>query len=202
MDVDILKNLGVVAGGVLATVAPYMAKWLDKKFKRGEEAKMFIHNTGYRALINEVLVEIRTSVKANRVAIVEYHNGNTTINGLPFNYASMTYEKADTTTREILLNCQKVPISPVCELLLELHNSETGYERVDQEYKRDSIAELCKYYGIKTSYIFRIGNHIKYGTVHVSWVTEDSIFLTEQELDMLHTKVLYVNELISKMKRY
>lgn len=202
MNVEILKAVGIVVGGVIATVAPYIATWISKKFKKDEEAKIFIHNTEYRALINEVLVEIRTIVGANRVSIIEYHNGNTAINGLPFNYSSMTYEKSDNTTREILLNYQKVPISPICELLLDLHNSPAGYMRVGQDYERESVVELGNYYGVKTSYIFRIGDHIKYGTVHVSWVADENATLTEEELDLVHLKVLYIKELMGKMKKH
>lgn len=202
MSDEILKALGIVGGGVAATLAPYIAAWINKKFKKDEEAKIFIHNTEYRALINEVLVEIRATVGANRVSIIEYHNGNVAINGLPFNYSSMTYEKSDNTTREILLNYQKVPISPICELLLDLHNSQEGYVRVGQDYQRESVVELGNYYGVKTSYIFRIGNHIKYGTVHVSWVNDEEATLTEEELNIVHLKVLYINELMNKMKKH
>ena len=201
MNSEILKTLGIVGGAAIATIAPYIGTWVNKRFKKDTEAETFIYNTEHRALINEVLVEIRATIGANRVAIVEYHNGNAAINGLPFNYSSMTYEKSDTTTREIMLNYQKIPLSPVCELLLEVHNSEEGYVRVGRDYERSSVVELNEYYGIKTSYIFRIGNHIKYGTVHVMWINEDTT-LTEEELNMVHLKVLYINELMLKMKKH
>ena len=201
MNPEILKTLGIIGGAAIATIAPYIGTWINKKFKKDTEAETFIYNTEHRALINEVLVEIRTIIGANRVAIVEYHNGNAAINGLPFNYCSMTYEKSDTTTREIMLNYQKVPLSPVCELLLEVHNSKDGYVRVGQDYKEDSVVELSNYYGIKSSYIFRIGDHIKYGTVHVMWVNDDHM-LTENQLELLHLKVMYINELMKKMKKH
>ena len=76
MNAELLKALGVIAGGFIATVTPYIVAWIKKVLYKGEEAKSFLHNTEYRVKINEVLVEIRTAVHANRVAIVEYHNGN------------------------------------------------------------------------------------------------------------------------------
>lgn len=202
MNDEILKALGVIGGGIVATVTPYVTSWINKRLKKNDEAKVFIHNTEYRALINEVLVEIRATVGANRVSVVEYHNGNVAINGLPFNYSSMTYEKSDNTTREILMNYQKVPISPICELLLDLHNSPTGHVRVGQDYERESVVEMGNYYGVKTSYIFRIGDHIKYGTVHISWVNDENVVLTDEELHTLHLKVRYINELMNKMKKH
>jgi len=201
IDPDYLRTAGIVFGGVIATIAPYIGSWIGKKFSKHDEATIFIDNTKHRITINEVLVEIRALVGANRVAIVEYHNGNTAINGLPFNYSSMTYEKADNTTREMMLNYQRVPISPTCELLMDVHTSDEGYIRTGKDYFRESVVELNKYYGIDTNYIFRIGDHIKYGTVHVMWVNED-IVLTKEEIETIHLKVLYVNEVMSKMKKH
>lgn len=201
MDADILKSLGVIAGGVIATVTPYVVAWAKKRFNNNEEAKSFIHNAEYRVQINEVLVEIRTIVGANRVCIVEYHNGNAAINGLPFNYASMTYEKADQTTREMMMSFQKVPISPTCELLLDVHNSDQGYVRVGTDYKHKDVVEFNRYYGVESAYIFRIGDHIKYGTIQLMWIGED-VTLDSEEIEEVHYKIMYINELMKKMKKH
>lgn len=201
MNAELLKALGVIAGGFIATVTPYIATWIKKRLYKGEEAKSFVHNTEYRVKINEALVELRTVVEANRVAIIEYHNGNTAINGLPFNYASMTYEKDDLTTKEIMMNFQKVPISPTCELLLDVHNSEQGYTRVGADYKFKDVVEFYKYYGVESAYVFRIGDHIKYGTLQLMWINED-VTLTAEELQQIHYKVMYINELMNKMKKH
>lgn len=201
MNVEVLKAVGIVVGGILATIAPYVATWIKSKWSKNEEANSFIHNTEYRVQINEVLVEIRTLVGANRVSIVEYHNGNAAINGLPFNYASMTYEKDDQTTREMMMNFQKVPISPTCELLLDIHNSAQGYVRVGKDYKHKDVVEFNRYYGVESAYIFRIGDHIKYGTVQLMWIGEDAD-LEPEEIEEVHYKVMYINELMKKMKKH
>jgi hypothetical protein len=201
MNTEILKAFGIVAGGILATVAPYLATWIKSKWNKNEQANSFIHNTEYRVQINEVLVEIRAIVGANRVSIVEYHNGNAAINGLPFNYASMTYEKDDQTTREMMMNFQKVPISPTCELLLDVHSSNQGYVRVGKDYKHKDVIEFNKYYGIESAYIFRIGDHIKYGTVQLMWIGDD-ITLEPEAVEEVHYKVMYINELMKKMKKH
>jgi len=201
MNAEILKNIGVMLGGIIAAIAPYVVKWLSKRLKKDEEGKDFLSNTQCRTWINEALVDIRATVGANRVSLVEYHNGNTTINGLPFNYASMTYEKTDSTTKDLLTTYQKIPISQLCEVLLEIHNSLDGYIKIGQDYANKTIVELNNYYGVETMYVFRIGSHIKYGTVHLMWINEDPE-LTEEDLDKVHFKVMYINDLMSRMKKH
>ena len=201
MNAELLKALGVIAGGFIATVTPYIATWIKKKLYKGEEGKSFLYNTEHRVKINEALVEIRTLLGANRVAIVEYHNGNTAINGLPFNYASMTYEKSDLTTKEVMMNFQKVPISPTCELLLDVHNTEDGYVKVGKDYKFQDVVEFYRYYGVETAYIFRIGDHVKYGTLQIMWI-HDHDSLAPEVLQEIHYKVMYINDLMNKMKKY
>jgi len=201
MNQDLLKALGIILGGILATVAPYIATWVKKRFAKDAEAKSFLHNAEYRVKINEVLVEVRALTGANRVAVMEYHNGNAAMNGLPFNYASMTYEKTDQTTRDMMPSFQKMPISALCEVLLDVHNSQKGYVKVNENYKYEDAVEVQKYYGIDTSYIFRIGNHIKHGTVHIMWINENPE-LQEEELEIIHYKVMYINELMEKMKKH
>lgn len=201
MNDDLLKAVGVIIGGIVATVTPFIVAWIKKKFNKEEEGKSFIHNAEYRVKINEALVEIRTLLGANRVSVVEYHNGNTAINGLPFNYASMTYEKSDLTTKEVMMNFQKVPISPTCELLLDVHTSDEGYVKVNKSYRHQDVVEFYKYYGIETVYVFRIGDHIKYGTLQIMWIQEHED-LDSDDLQELHYKVMYINSLMNKMKKY
>lgn len=201
MNSDLIKSAGILLGGVLATIAPYIASWIKKRFHKNEEANTFLHNAEYRVKINEVLVEIRTLSGANRAVIFEYHNGNAAINGLPFNYASMTYEKTDQTTREMLMNFQKLPISPICELLLDVQTTEEDYVRVDALYKHQGVVEFNKFHGIDTAYVFRIGEHIKAGTIHLMWINTAPI-LGEDLLNELHFKVMYINELMNKMRKY
>ena len=39
MNAELLKNLGVILGGVIAAVTPYLVKWLSSKLKKRGEAK-------------------------------------------------------------------------------------------------------------------------------------------------------------------
>lgn len=201
MNADVVKSAGILLGGVLATITPYVANWIKKKYTKPDEASSFIANTEYRIKINEALVEIRTLTGANRVAIVEYHNGNTAITGLPFNYASMTYERTDQTTREMMMNFQKIPISPFCELLLDVQNSEQGFIRVDAIYRHQEVVKFNKFHGVEVEYVFRISDNIKYGTVHLMWINTEPLLTADQQQEV-YFKVMYINELMNKIKKY
>lgn len=201
MNSEVLKSAGVFLGGVLATITPYLVSWIKKKFDKSNEGKAFLDNAEHRIKINEILVEIRALTGANRVALVEYHNGNSTITGLPFNYASMTYERTDQTTREMMRNFQKIPISPICELLLDVQNSEHGYIRVDAIYKHQEVVKFNKYHGVEVEYVYRINDNVKYGTLHVMWINTEPLLSVDQQQEIYY-KVMYLNELMLKMKKY
>lgn len=198
---EFYTSLGMLLGGMLATLTPYIVKWVKSRVDKEKEGKSFIQNTSYRAKINEALIEIRAYVGANRVSIVEYHNGIVSTNGLPFNYSSVTYENVDFTTREIMMDQQKLPISPVSKLLLDIHNCTKNYIRIGSDFKDQKIVTMNKYYGIETNYIFKIGNHIKDGIVNVSWVHEDAA-LTDEEIEFISLKVKYIHEIMKKMIKY
>lgn len=198
---EFYTSLGMLIGGALATVTPYVVKSLKKYLDRDKDGKSFIQNTTYRAKINEALIEIRAYVGSNRVSITEYHNGIVSTNGLPFNYSSVTYENVDYTTREIMMDQQKLPISPVSKLLLDIHNCTELYLRIGPDFKDTKIVSMNKYYGVETNYIFKIGNHIKDGIVNVSWVHEDTV-LTDEEVEFISLKVKYIHEIMKKMIKY
>ena len=191
----------MLIGGMLATITPYAVKSLKKYLDTGKEGKSFIQNTAYRAKINEALIEIRAYVGANRVSITEYHNGVVSTNGLPFNYSSVTYENVDYTTKEIMMDQQKLPISPVSKLLLDIHNCTNSFLRVGPDFKDHKIVSINKYYGVETNYIFKIGNHIKDGIINVSWIHEDTT-LTDDETEFISLKVKYIHEMMKKMIKY
>ena len=195
---NIYTSLGMLIGGTIATVTSYIISWINKRLNKNKEGKNFILNTSIRAKINEVLIEIRAHVRANRVNIIEYHNGNVSTNGLPFNFSSMTYESVDYTTKEQILEFQKIPISPISKFLIDIHNHTEKYIKVGTDFSDQEIIRLNKFHGINTNYTFKIGNHIKDGVINISWVFED-VTLTEEEIEFISIKTIYIHELMSKM---
>jgi len=198
---EFYTSLGMLIGGALATATPYIINWLKAHLNKNKEGNSFLQNTTTRAKINEALIEIRAHVGANRVSLVEFHNGNISTNGLPFNYSSMTYETVDFTTKEAMMSSQKLPISPISKLLLDIHSCKNTHLRIGPDFPDEKIVTLNKYYGIETNYIFKIGNHIKDGIINVSWIYEDTV-LTDEEVEFISLKVKYIHELMSKMLKY
>jgi len=198
---NIYTSIGMLLGGFLATITPYIISWGNKKINKHKEGRSFIQNTNIRAKINETLIEIRAYTEANKVSIIEYHNGNVSTNGLPFNYSSMTYESVDYTTREQILDFQKIPISPISKLLIDIHNCKNNHLRIGPDFQDPEIIKLNKYYGITTNYTFKIGDHIKDGVVNISWIHED-IILSEEELGFVIVKIKHIQDLMSKMVKH
>ena len=198
---NVYASLGMIIGGAIVIVTPYIITWIDKRLNKNKEGKNFILNTSIRAKINEVLIEIRAHTGANRVSIIEYHNGNISTNGLPFNFSSMTYESVDYTTKEQILEFQKIPISPISKFLINIHNHPEKYIKIDTDFSDQEIIRLNKLYGIYTNYTFKIGDHIKDGVINISWVFED-ITLTEEEIEFILTKIIRIHELMSKMVKH
>ena len=188
-------------GGLLAVITPYVVNWVNKKKYKIKQGQSFIQNTNIRAKINEVLIEIRAHTGANKVNVIEYHNGNVSTNGLPFNYSSMTYESVDYTTREQILDFQKVPISPISKILIDIHNCKKQYIRVGPDFSDTDILGLNKFYGITTNYTIKIGDHIKDGVVNISWVHEN-VLLSDEDIEFVLIKVKHIQDLMDKMIKH
>ena len=199
---QLLSSLGVFVGAILATITPFIVSFVKRKLNKNKEAKYFVENTEIRSKIHEVLVEIRALVGANRVNIIEYHNGIVSTSGLPFNYASMTYESVDFTTKESIMSFQKIPTSPISKLLMSIHNCKNQFLRIGSDYPDTNIILFNKFYGVETNYIFKISDHIKDGILTVNWVHEADIELDEDEIQQIILKVRYIYQMMNKMNKY
>jgi hypothetical protein len=198
---QLFSSLGVFVGAVLATITPFIVTYIKNKLHKNKEGKYFVQNTEIRSKINEILIEIRALVGANRVSIIEYHNGIVSTSGLPFNYASMTYESTDFVTKESIMSFQKIPTSPISKLLMSIHNCKNSYLRVGPDYSDNNIVLFNKFYGVETSYIFKISDHIKDGILTVNWVHEDTE-LDEDEIEQIVLKTKYIQQMMNKMNKY
>lgn len=198
-----IKIIGTFLGGVVLRLFGMRLKdYLVNLFKSKEKklGEIFLTNTEIRGKIQDIIIEIRGITRCNRVSLIEYHNGDESHNGLPFNYGSMTWEKTDSTTKDIKLMYQKVPISNISKMLIELHNKLDGFIKIDWAYSDEETKESIKYFGLETAYVFRITNHIKDGVIYVSFIN-DSV-MDEQTIKLVKNSVLEIRELMKKMKRY
>lgn len=191
-----------VSGIILKLFGNKIKNFFVKLFSSKEErlGEIFLTNTEIRAEIQDIIIEIRALSRCNRAAIIEYHNGEESHNGLPFNYGSMTWEKTDSTTKDIKLIYQKVPIGSIAKTLITLHNKLDGFMLINDQYEDDEMKESMNHLGTKTSYIFRITNHVKDGIVNISFLKDAT--LDEETIKLIKDRVLTIKELMKKMKKY
>ncbi len=200
----ILKYLGVVFGGMTFFYGGRIYKFILDKFssKENKIGQIFIKNTEVRSQIQDIIIEIIGLTRANRVSLVEFHNGEEAHSGLPFNYASMTYEKTDLTTKNIITEHQRVPIGSISKMLIDLHNNKDGCVKITQTQNDQEVLETINYYGIETLYNFRITNHIKDGMISIVWFNSDKEKLDNDTISILKIKVRTIRDLMKNMKKY
>lgn len=197
-----IKMVGTFLSGLILRIASLRMKdYFTNLFKSKEvkEGEIFLSNTELRIEIYNILCEIRGIARCNRASITEYHNGEVSHGGLPFNYASMTYEKTDINTKDINKSMQRIPISSYSKLLVDLHNNLNGFIIVDNKYDIN-IIEIFNQYGIETSYIFKINGHIKDGSVCISY--HNKITLDASTIKLIKGRVSAISQLMNKMKKY
>lgn len=197
------KVVGTFLGGI--TLRLFGARFRDYvinlfKSKDKKLGEIFLTNTEIRGEIQDIIIEIRGITRCNRVSLIEYHNGDESHNGLPFNYGSMTWEKTDSTTKDIKLVYQKVPIGSIAKSLIELHNKLDGFLIINDGYSDEETVQTMNHFGTKTSYCFRITNHVKDGVVHVSFLRDFK--MDDDTVELVKDRVFAIRELMRKMKRY
>lgn len=202
MQQSLLENLGIIVGAIIASLTPYITSWLKNKFKKKKIT--FNDSINYREKINLILAEIRTYVDSDRASIIEYHNGEKSLSGVPFKYSSMTFENTNNSTKEIILSFQKIPISPIISMLKELVISPDGYIGInlEKEHLKDVEHEVYRIhalYGVTTSYTFKLSSNIENGVLVIDW-TNNSVELDPEEIEFIKIKILEIQNLYNKLK--
>ena len=117
----------------------------DVVFKAYDEYKEKAHNTAMverldnTPLIQDILDDYRRDVDASRVAIFELHNSTNSLEGMPFLFASMTYESINPglTSAAIEFDNLRLSLYPLATYLRE---HEVWYGKVDDLEPIDHIA--------------------------------------------------------------
>jgi hypothetical protein len=192
IDSSTLISIGIVVGGVVVALAPTISDWWKNKSR--DIFNRFDKNVKIRLKIKETTKEILNRFQAQRVVIFNYHNGDYSKSGIPFDYVSIIYETTDSNTTPIMQNFQKLPISLFTTMLNDIvDNQSVGYlkhcideENIDEETKQQMIA-----YGTHTVYHFIFSNQAKDGVISVNFVRNHK--LDEEEINWMRykTKELY-----------
>ncbi len=89
-------------------------------------------------LIQEELDEFRTSIGASRAFVFELHNSTNSLDGMPFLFASMTYESVSPTLNTAAFEFDNVRLS-LYKLATYLRQNEVWYGDVDEMEEIDRI---------------------------------------------------------------
>jgi len=194
----ILKDILVVLAAFIAAMSPQIKIWIEDFNNRDKDT--FADNLVIREKIRRILVRIRSVSGANRVSILEYHNSQYSLSGLPFDFCSMTYEDTDDKTKELITTFQKFPISPAAEMLLRLNDSKIGHTKDSSTSNDISISQVIRSWGTTTAINFRLGNNVKEGVLCLSWSDIDADLTDEQYLQ-IKSEILSININLEKIKK-
>jgi hypothetical protein len=204
--VEILESIGTLGGAIIVAVitqvTPPVVKYIKSKTLRARKEEEFKKNLTIRSKINEALIEARVLSSANRSQLLEYHNGDISLNGLPFNYTSMTYESTDVSTKNLMSDFQKVPISPFVNFLLDLDKSKDNFLKLQNHHPDENINYQMGYYGVKTSYVFKISNNLKDGVVVLDWVEDKKVELTKEQIEDIKIIILKIKNLTALIPKH
>ena len=192
-----LENIGVIIGGIIIYVAPKIESFLKKRVKRSS----FVSNLEVAKDIAQELDHLVVKLDASRVCIIDYHNGTSNYAGIPFNFASMSYEARDPNVYPILPTFQSVPISPMVKMLLSLNESKDGYVKTTDSGPDQDLNILQKVHGTQCSYNFKIGPNLVDGVLSINWNTRHAD-LDKSEVDDVKVSIYRIKALLEKIKKH
>ena len=192
-----LENIGVIIGGIIIYVAPKIESFLKKRVKRSS----FVSNLEVAKDIAQELDHLVVKLDASRVCIIDYHNGTSNYAGIPFNFASMSYEARDPNVYPILPTFQSVPISPMVKMLLSLNESKDGYVKTTDSGPDQDLNILHKVHGTQCSYNFKIGPNLVDGVLSINWNTRHAD-LDKSEVDDVKVSIYRIKALLDKIKKH
>ncbi len=161
---DLGKEIGVIIAAVLIGFGKDLTEWLKNKFSK--KTDMFTDSLKYDILINEELDRLKYTYGFNRVAVIDYHNGSTSYDGVSFSYSSMTHERTNNAD-SIITRFQKIPIGPISNWLQDLDQNSAGFSMVDSD--NSSLGIIQEAWGSLRVFSFKLGERISKGTLVCSF---------------------------------
>lgn len=191
MDSKIYENIGIVLGLAAVTIMPYIRDY----YKARKVAKAFIPTLKSNSLIDSVLTEIYARLDAGRAVTVDYSNGNSSLKGLPFLYASISAEACNVGVAPMMNDFQRIPTQGFQNMLIALDASPIGYVVTRANTSDSSTVRIQEAYGIKTSINFRLGVRITDGILSIQWLTEQEVNLSFEDLEYIWSCIYRINRI-------
>lgn len=189
-------NIGTVLGAAAIVLAPHVTKWWQKKSKTMFDN--FNKNAAARHELKELMREVLHRFQAQRVAVFNYHNGDYSKSGFPFDYVSAVYEVTDRNTQPIIERFQKLPISMFTESLTEIIKNEARGVTVTDRNSPAEVRSQMEDYGFSTVYHFGLTQKALDGVVSVCFTAATQ--LSEADVEWLRHKVREMYQLQKALK--
>lgn len=180
-----MEKLYEALGTVIGTLIIFIASSpIIDRFKKLRMQKRFGKRMEADEEIKIILTELRKLYGFNRSALVEYHNGNISLSGLGFKFATMTHESTDDCSNPLILDFQHIPTSLISSMLSELEKSPRGFVVVNQNHPDENIQVTNKMYGIVQSWNFKISDSLVDGSLFLTSINNQIVLNNEDILNI------------------
>jgi len=186
---ELLNSIGYIVAGAITYVA---GSKTFEKIKQDWNIFKFRKSLDMDVEVNKVLTEIRIKYGFNRVSIIDYHNGTSSLSGFSFKYGTMTYESTDNHTKDIITTFKNIPTTIVSNMLSQLEKSSKGYVFESIRGFDEQGVITHKMFGVDTAHNFRIGSSLINGCVSCVYTSEDvrnKNLLTDDEIIDIKTYI-------------
>lgn len=199
---EFLYDAGKVLAGALIILVPLAIKYLRRQTALSH---FTVRKLDVASLINNRVIEMRAKLNVDRVAIFEYSNGEKTVTGFPFLYATMTYERVADSIASTKEQYNKVPASWFSSLNTHLINSASKYgvfyangaAIIDGiKVEAPDAAQILRGYNLKTNALFKISSDIGDGLLAISDHSHEIDF-TEEELNQIQGDLSYIAHIMN-----
>lgn len=159
---------------VALITAGYFKRWQDRN-KEKNSRNQLIAQIQKDELIHFTIREIRRQYNADRIYIIQFHNGGYFYTNSPMQKASVTYERNSDGLERISDKFQNILVSHYTWYLTETINSKMFYNDLDHQMSDLPTKSLLKNYGNYAHSAVPIYDIEKklIGVLGVSWVFSD-----------------------------
>ena len=177
-------TVALISSVFTAIVGPIAVHWVKEKLDKSKK-DILRESITNNSLVTNKVEEIKDSTGADRVWIVQFHNGGTFYpTGKSIQKFSMFYESVSQGTNSIQLNFQNIPISlfskSINYLLEKSIIAVSNFE--DESINTYDLKYIAEVHECKSQYLFAIktieGKFV--GILGIDFVKEPTYLLTEE----------------------
>lgn len=191
------KNTILNIISILLITTLYFLKDLKEWYKVWRKKNFFNQNVELDIKVEEELAIVVAKFGFNRVSIIKYHNGSESFDNFSFNFASMTHEKTDPSTKSIVKEFQRVPLASYAPVLKKLKESKDGVVRVESDSTTPGVMQGG--WGIVESWNFMLTDRVADGILCCVSV-HDKMELTPEEIAELRSITYKINVYLERQK--